>query len=338
MEASKSAPESTDTAAKFSVTASAESTAQAKILVDTNRYVSKETPNQQVTPRYEYNWSVKWWNTLKVSTDLGTVTTSIMFAKFADTDEDFTTPIKGAVYSLYKKSTASEDTFIKDVTTESTYIEISGLTEGDYYFVEKNPLMGYDKNEEKVEFTVTVPDSLALTAKINGYTNSISIDKDTITANPNWDSGNKNKINNMSFSGITKQTVSVADAGADCFIQNKNSATHVTSITYSVEGCSTSDVSFKFNGNTYTSETALVNAINAMIDNGTIADNYTIQVMANAAVKDSATNSFIRVAATDPITEEIVAPDNGVDTLPLVFTSLTSAAALAYVFKKKHNN
>lgn len=65
--------------------------------------------------------------------------------------------LEDAVFNLYKKNTNGNDKLIYNnlVTNNQGKIVISGLTAGDYYFVETTPPPGYELSNKRWEFSIT---------------------------------------------------------------------------------------------------------------------------------------------------------------------------------------
>ena len=73
------------------------------------------------------------------------------------TDELTGSPLKGAVFSLYKKGENGKDTLIQDglVTDKDGYTEkVTGLEPGKYYFLETKAPEGYQLSQEPYELTI----------------------------------------------------------------------------------------------------------------------------------------------------------------------------------------
>lgn len=105
-----------------------------------------------------------------------TLTDTPLTAKIRKVDEN-DVPLAGAVIKIYKASDNSE---VKTITSTTSYVSISDLSEGSYYALEYQPPLGYKKNSTRYDFTLSKSNNI-VDIKIpneKNSTNIIKVDED----------------------------------------------------------------------------------------------------------------------------------------------------------------
>lgn len=108
-----------------------------------------------------------------------TLTDTPLTAKIRKVDEN-DVPLAGAVIKIYKTSDNSE---VKTITSNTSYVSISDLSEGSYYALEYAPPTGYKKNSTRYDFTLSKSNN-AVDIKIPNVKNSTNILKVDEDDNP----------------------------------------------------------------------------------------------------------------------------------------------------------